>query len=132
MPKAPLAHEPSQPLLAFAQGHVPEVLAFELQEVECIQRGRCDDAAAVQRDGAALKEPLASEPWLPLNRSNVSLRQVRTIRWSRHSARQNTFSLTRPPDARPHRGSILSLWSTSLGRSSDFAAGQGVGPEWRR
>src|SRR5580693_8362132 len=73
MPKAPLAHEPSQPLLAFAQGHVPEVLAFELQEVECIQRGRCDDAAAVQRDGAALKEPLASEPWLPLNRSNVSL-----------------------------------------------------------
>jgi hypothetical protein len=40
--------------------------------------------------------------------------------------------LTRPPDARPHRGSILSLWSTSVGHSSDFAAGQGVGPEWRR
>jgi hypothetical protein len=72
------------------------------------------------------------EPGSRSTRLVFSLREVQTIRWSRHSARQKTFSLTRPPDARPHRGSVLSLWSTSLGRSSDFAAGQGVGPEWRR
>jgi hypothetical protein len=81
----------------------------------------------VNGDGGADTRPpsstilIAHSPPNPGSRSTRSspLRQVQTIRWSRHSARQKTFSLTRPPDARPHRGSISSLWSTSRGRSSE-------------
>jgi hypothetical protein len=44
----PPAKQPCQPLLAVAQRQVPKILAIKLQEVEGVQHGLADGAAAMQ------------------------------------------------------------------------------------
>jgi hypothetical protein len=44
----PPAKQPGQPLLAVAQRQVPKILAVKLQEVQGVQHGLADGAAAMQ------------------------------------------------------------------------------------